>query len=95
MNALLDKIAHWYFSKDALPYWCIFIFDCIVVFCTGLFSYALQEGVVETSDNLGQVCLTLGAYLVFYILGFRLLHRVFIICFIRGFVFIYKKLGHI
>jgi len=74
MNALLDKIAHWYFSKDALPYWCIFIFDCIVVFCTGLFSYALQEGVVETSDNLGQVCLTLGAYLVFYILGFRLLH---------------------
>jgi len=74
MNALLDKIAHWYFSKDALPYWCIFIFDCIVVLTTGIFCYILQNGIVETSNNFGQLCLTLGAYLVFYFIGFRIFH---------------------
>ena len=74
MNSLLDKIAHWYFSKDALPYWCIFIFDCLVVFTTGIFCYILQNGIVETSDNFMQVCLTLSFYMVFYFIGFRIFH---------------------
>lgn len=31
MNAL-RKICNWYFSRKALPYWCILAMDCTIVF---------------------------------------------------------------
>ena len=27
---MIWKLSNWYFSKDALPYWCIFVLDCLV-----------------------------------------------------------------
>ena len=29
---LLRKISNWYFSRGALPYWCILSIDCIAVY---------------------------------------------------------------
>ena len=74
ISPLLDRISHWYFSKDALPYWCVFCFDCLVVLGAGLFCYTLDNGAIETYNVLWQVIGTLASYLVFYIIGFRLFH---------------------
>ena len=36
---VLKKIIVWYFSKDALPYWCLLLADTIIVLLSGLFSH--------------------------------------------------------
>lgn len=33
------KILNWYFSKESLPYWCLFLIDSIVVLISCLFTY--------------------------------------------------------
>ena len=33
------KLANWYFTKKALPYWCILILDMVVLLMAGLFTY--------------------------------------------------------
>ena len=32
MKELLRKISNWYFSRKALPYWCILVMDCMAVY---------------------------------------------------------------
>ncbi len=38
MNAI-SKIINWYFSKNALPYWCLFLLDCAIVVVSGLMTF--------------------------------------------------------
>ena len=35
----LSKLVNWYFSKNALPYWCLFLLDFVIVFLSALFTY--------------------------------------------------------
>ena len=70
---LIKKIASWYFSRQALPYWCVLIFDCVVVLLSGIVCVALDHGVHATLDHLFPVVCTLGVYLLFFILGFRVM----------------------
>ena len=35
------RLMNWYFSKNALPYWCILIIDNAIVFGSYLFMYLL------------------------------------------------------
>lgn len=35
----LNKFVNWYFSKRALPFWCLFIMDLTIVFVSVLFTY--------------------------------------------------------
>ena len=72
--AIFYKLTHWYFSKDALPYWCVFIFDCIVVIGSGLLCYILDHGAVNTSKDFLPLMGTLILYLIPYIMGFRVFH---------------------
>lgn len=72
--SILNKLSHWYFSKDALPYWCVFTFDCLVVILSGLTCYTLDHGATTTSDNFMPLLGTLCFYLIFYIVGFRIMH---------------------
>ena len=34
-----SKVINWYFSKNALPYWCLFLLDFVIVFLSALFTY--------------------------------------------------------
>jgi len=74
MSSVLNKLSRWYFSKDALPYWCVFIFDCFVVIFAGLACYALDHGVIAAAKNFLPLISTLCFYLIFYIIGFRIMH---------------------
>ncbi|MBO4801644.1 MAG: polysaccharide biosynthesis protein [Bacteroidaceae bacterium] len=73
MNSLY-KFFNWYFSKAALPYWCIFLFDCLAVLFAGVFCYALDHGINTTVVAFGPLMGTLLFYLIFFILGFRITH---------------------
>ncbi len=69
----IKKIASWYFSRQALPYWCVLLFDCMVVLLSGIVCIALDHGVYATLDHLFPILCTLSVYLVFFLIGFRLM----------------------
>lgn len=35
----MEKLIHWYFTKGALPYWCLLIVDMMIVMVSALFTY--------------------------------------------------------
>ena len=70
----LRKVANWYFSRSALPYWSILLLDCVFVVFSGLLAFAVHHGSEQTLNVLGSLCLTLCAFLVCFIVGFRVFH---------------------
>lgn len=70
---MLQKIAHWYFSKTALPYWAIVLLDSISIFLSGLLIAILTDGTVATVLNWKPFSLSMIAYLLCYIVGMRIL----------------------
>ena len=34
-----NRLINWYFTKNALPYWCLFIIDALIVLLSGLLAY--------------------------------------------------------
>lgn len=71
---LFYKLSQWYFTKDALPYWCVFAFDCFVVVMSGLVSHTMIWGAAATASHFMPLLGTLLFYLVFYIIGFKIFH---------------------
>lgn len=74
MKNIFYKLANWYFSKRALPYWGVLLFDCAVVFGVSLLVHLFAHGVEHTIVHLWPLMGTLAVYLVFYILAFKLFH---------------------
>ena len=74
MRKIIGKISSWYFTKDALPYWCVLLFDCMVVIGCGLFCYIIDHGATATANTFLQLMGTLLFYLTFYLIGFRAFH---------------------
>lgn len=69
---MLSKLSNWYFSKKALPYWCIILLDCFFVLLSDFAVYFVNNGVLYTVGNFGDIFATFSFYLIFYIIGFRL-----------------------
>ena len=49
MTNFIKKIARWYFSKSAMPYWMVLFFDCSVVLVSNLIIYVLDMGATYTA----------------------------------------------
>ena len=45
------KLLNWYFSKESLPYWCLFLVDSIIVLFSGLFVYWANNRTLETFNH--------------------------------------------
>ncbi len=71
--SFVKRIASWYFSRQALPYWCVLLFDCSVVLISGVVCVALDHGVMQTLEHIVPVLCTLAVYLIFFLVGFRLM----------------------
>ena len=69
----LKKIADWYFSKNAMPYWAVLIFDCSVVLLSNLFVYLLTAQKLPANNSFWALLGTLMIYLVPYVVGFRIM----------------------
>ena len=74
MNNPFDKALNWYFSKNSLPYWCIFLIDCGIVMASGALVYFVFHGINTTFDNTFKIFATMSAITLLSIPGFRLFH---------------------
>lgn len=73
MTNFIKKIARWYFSKSAMPYWMVLFFDCSVVLVSNLIIYVLDMGATYTALHFWPLVGTLLVYLIPYLVGFRLM----------------------
>ena len=71
---MISTFTNWYFSKRALPFWCILVMDCFIVLVADLFVYALNNGALHTLQHFDALTGAFCFYLLFYIIGFRLFH---------------------
>ncbi|WP_337640362.1 polysaccharide biosynthesis protein [Prevotella sp.] len=69
-----NKLVNWYFSKQSLPYWCIFLFDCLLVFLSFLLVYQQVYSGAETLSVLWQLCSMCAIYAAFFAVGFKMFH---------------------
>ena len=72
--SLLSNISKWYFSKRALPYWCILILDCLVTVFSGYLSVFAFSGAHYLAANFMPLTWGILISLVFYIIAFRIFH---------------------
>lgn len=68
------KLINWYFNKKSLPYWCVFLFDCAIVFFSFLLVYQQTYGGAKTLSVLWQLCSMCAVYGIFYAVGFKMFH---------------------
>ena len=71
---IFDKLVSWYFKKDSLPYWCIFIIDSVIVLLSIIFTYWLFNKVELFIDNRFELLYTALIYVLFSWIGFRVFH---------------------
>lgn len=67
---MYKKIAGWLGDRKALPYWCLMLADCSIVVFAAILSIVIDRG---PNIDLFSICKTIGFYLLFYILGFRIM----------------------
>lgn len=73
MKSIKD-LAKWYFSRAALPYWAILLFDCIFVMFAGFVAYALHHGAEQTITSIIPLTSTLAVFMICFLIGFRIFH---------------------
>ena len=71
MKNRIESILNWYFSKNALPYWCIFLIDCGIVMVSGTLTYWLFHSSQALFDNTTKVFITMLIYTALCVPGFR------------------------
>ena len=71
---IFHKIAHWYFTKKALPYWGIVLLDCLAIVCSGCLVAILTDGAVATILQWKSLGISMIAYVLCYMVGMRLQH---------------------
>lgn len=69
-----NKLINWYFNKKSLPYWCVFLLDCAIVFFSFLLVYQQTYGGAKTLSVLWQLCSMCAIYAIFYAVGFKMFH---------------------
>ena len=66
------KIANWYFTKNALPYWCILILDMVVLLLGGLFTYWIFIYRRNVTVDMMMLVRTLCMYVLPSLIGARM-----------------------
>ncbi len=74
MNNPFKKLINWYFTKRALPYWCILILDMFVLLLAGLFTYWIFIYRRRVSVDMLMLVRTLCMYVLPSIIGARMFH---------------------
>ena len=71
---IFDRLLSWYFKKDSLPYWCIFIIDSAIVLFSTIFTYWLFNKTQVLIDHRFDLLYTAIIYVMFSWVGFRTFH---------------------
>ena len=69
-----NKLINWYFKKNSLPYWCVIILDCLIVYGSAFIVYwSLHRG-SQTQLHFYSISYVMLLYLIISITTFRLFH---------------------
>ena len=63
-----SKLAKWYLSQDALPYWYLLLADSLTLIIAGVIAYSINHR--PHLSQIPSLLLTLAVYLPFYLIGF-------------------------
>lgn len=74
MKNILNRVLNWYFSKNALPYWCILAVDILICYFSGIFVFWLYYHGAVTLGNLEILTKTIFVYMIFNLIGFKIFH---------------------
>ena len=74
MKNPFDKVLNWYFSKNSLPYWCIFLIDCAIVVFSGFLVFWIFNDAEKVFENTLQILNTMVCFVLLCIPGFRIFH---------------------
>ena len=74
MKNPFDKILSWYFTKNSLPYWSIFLIDLGIVLASGAFVYFVFHDLNTMFENTSKLLATMTGIAALSVIGFRLFH---------------------
>lgn len=69
---IFGKLANWYFTKGALPYWCVLILDSLICYFSGILVFWLYYRSAVTLGNIVLLSKTILVYMCFNLIGFRI-----------------------
>ena len=69
---IVKRLLTWYFSKEALPYWCLFLIDSSIVFFSGLFTCWAFEKTLNMFEHRFEVLYTVSFYTMLSWIGAKL-----------------------
>ena len=70
----ISRVVNWYFSRNALPYWCILLLDYFIIIACGLFGYYLFSDATKLIQNFWPIIRDLLVLLIPYTIAFRYFH---------------------
>lgn len=68
------KLINWYFKKNSLPYWCIIILDCLIVYGSAFVVYWVFHKGSQTQLQFYAITYVMFLYIIISIITFRLFH---------------------
>jgi len=69
-----SKLLNWYFSRNALPYWAIFLVDSLIIFISGIFVFWLFNRGYQTVTHFYRLTNVLLVYVALSWFGMRIFH---------------------
>ena len=72
MSNMFRNIIRWYFSKNALPYWCLLLMDMVLVVVSGLLTYWAFNRTGAMFEARHELFLTIMAIALLSVVGARL-----------------------
>ena len=70
--SIIKRLLSWYFSREALPYWCLLLIDTLIVFFSGLFAYWVFEKTLNMFEHRFEVLYTVCFYTMLSWIGAKL-----------------------
>ena len=69
-----NKFINWYFKKNSLPYWCVILLDCLIVYGSAFVVYWVLHNGSQTQLHFYSISYVMLLYLIISIITFRLFH---------------------
>ncbi len=87
---MISNLIRWYFSRGSLPFWCIFLMDCLVLLGADFIVYALNNGALQTTTQFGPLLMAFAIYQLLYIVAFRVFSTYSVVMRYSSFVDLYR-----
>ena len=71
---IFSRISNWYFTRSALPYWCILLIDYLTIIFCGYLAYYLFNGGEQVTNHFWYIMRDMCLLLIPYTITFRIFH---------------------